>query len=227
MQGRDADALDRLAVLGGGVADVLLETPTRVPFGSSPHVAVAGDLGDHRGGGNRGAGAVALDHGAVRHGALAQRETVDQASGTVVWAQSFQGIRESFDVGHVQATGVDAAGAADDDADPRRRAQYAGKELGSLLGVHLLGVVQASERTAVAVGEGLVVDQDRGGHERPSQAAPPGLVCTGYEAGPKATIEGEEAARTGESALMRFALGRGLRGCRRGREANRWQRPCR
>jgi hypothetical protein len=57
--------------------------------------------------------------------------------------------------------------------------------------VHLLGVVQAGERTAVAVGEALVVDQDRGGDQRSRQAAPASLIGAGNEAGAKASIEGE------------------------------------
>ena len=52
---------DRRAVLGRRVADVLGEPPARVALVGAVHVAVARDLGDDRGGGDRRAGRVAVD----------------------------------------------------------------------------------------------------------------------------------------------------------------------
>ena len=61
VQRRDALALDRLAVLGRRVADVRGELPARVQRVGAVHEAVARDLGDDRGGGDRGARRVAVD----------------------------------------------------------------------------------------------------------------------------------------------------------------------
>src|SRR3954447_15454897 len=76
---RDALPVDRGAVLGGRVADVFLEAPARMALGGLAHVAVAGDLGEDRGGGDGGACAVATDHAVMRDLAAGQAEAVDQA----------------------------------------------------------------------------------------------------------------------------------------------------
>ncbi len=94
------------------------------------------------------------------------------------------------------------AGAAHDDADPLGGAQHAGEELGPLLGVHLLGVVQAGEGAAIGVGERLVVDQHRGGDQRSGEATAPGLVGAGDPAAAETAVEGEEPARAGQAALV-------------------------
>ena len=193
MQRRDADSLDCLAMLGGRVADVLLESPAGVLGGGALHVAIAGDLGDHRGGGDRGAGAIAFDHGPVRHAALAQRETIDKAGSGSIGLQTFERVGERFDVGHVQTALVDTASAAHHDTDPLGSAQHAGKELGPLLGVHLLGVVQAGEGAAVGMGKRLVVNQHRRRDQRAGEATAPGLVGAGNPAAVEAAVEGEEA----------------------------------
>jgi hypothetical protein len=57
--------------------------------------------------------------------------------------------------------------------------------------------MEAGEGTAVRVGERLVVDQHRGGHERAGKAAPPRLIGTGDQARAKAAVEGEQPARPG------------------------------
>ena len=179
---------------------MLVEAPVRVLGGGAVHVAIAGDLGDDRGGGDRGAGAVALDHGPVRDSAAGQREAVGEAGRVRRRRQPFQRDRERFDVGHVQAAAVDPGGGADDDADPGRRPQHAGEHLQPPLLGHLLGVVQAGEGAAVGVREPLVVDQDRGGDQRPGQATPPGLVGAGDVATLEAAVEGEQAAAAGQPA---------------------------
>jgi hypothetical protein len=49
----------------------------------------------------------------------------------------------------------------------------------AVLGSHLLGVVQASEGAAVGEAEALVVDQHRGGDQRPGQGAASSLIGAG------------------------------------------------
>src|SRR6185312_10439208 len=61
VQRRDTALFDRLAVGGRRVADVLGEVPARVLAVRVAHEAVAGHLRDDRGGGDRGAGRVAVD----------------------------------------------------------------------------------------------------------------------------------------------------------------------
>ena len=51
-----------------------------------------------------------------------------------------------------------------------------------------------------AMRERLVVDQDRGGDQRPGQAAAPGLVGAGDVAALEAAVEGEQAAAAGQPA---------------------------
>ena len=62
MQRRHSEALDRAAVLGGGISDVLGEPPAGVERIDAAHVTVARLLGDHRCGGDRGTGGIPLDH---------------------------------------------------------------------------------------------------------------------------------------------------------------------
>ena len=71
-----AKPLDRLAVLGGRVADVLGEIPARMAVVGPTHVAVAGLLGDHRGGRDRGALGVAADHRPLVEAEIGDREAV-------------------------------------------------------------------------------------------------------------------------------------------------------
>ena len=52
------------------------------------------------------------------------------------------------------------------------------------------------------VRERLVVDQHRGGDQRPGEAAAPGLVGAGDEAAAEAAVEGEQAARAGQPAAV-------------------------
>jgi len=201
MQGGDADPLDRGAVLGGRVTDVLVEAPAGMLLGDTVHVAIAGDLGYHRGGSDRGARAIALDHGAVRHRALTQGEAVDQAGGPLARRQSLQRTRQRFDVGHVQAARVDPAHATDDDAHPTRRPQHRRVQLLPLLRPHLLGVVQTPERPPVRAGERLVVEQHRGGNQRPGEAASASLIGTRYLATAETAVEGKEALRPCQAPL--------------------------
>src|ERR1700730_7256981 len=68
VQRRYALAQNRVAVLRGGIADVLGEVPAGKQNVGVAHVAVTGDLGDDRGSGNGGAGGIAVDDGAVGPG---------------------------------------------------------------------------------------------------------------------------------------------------------------
>ena len=79
VQRRHAEPLDRLAVLGRRVADVLGELPARMARVGAAHVAVARLLGDHRGGRDRGALGVAADHRALLVAERRDREAVAEA----------------------------------------------------------------------------------------------------------------------------------------------------
>src|ERR1700733_13601876 len=65
VQRRDAEALDRLSVLRGRIADVLGEFPAGMMDVGATHVAVASLLGEHGGGCDRGALGVAADDRAL------------------------------------------------------------------------------------------------------------------------------------------------------------------
>ena len=79
VQRRDAEPLDRRAVLGRRVADVGGELPAGMARVGAAHVAVARDLGDDRGGGDRGARGVAADRRRAARSRVADREAVAQA----------------------------------------------------------------------------------------------------------------------------------------------------
>ena len=102
--------------------------------------------------------------------------------------------RQRREVRHVQPALVDPAHAARRHRDLGGDPQDARVELlAPLLGV-LLGVVQRGQRPQVGQPDPLVVEQHRGGHQRPGQAAAPGLVGAGHEAAPERAVVGEQAA---------------------------------
>ena len=71
---------DRRSVLGGRVADVLVEAEAWIGVRDSAHVAVAGDLRDHRGGCDR--PRVAVDHRPVLDpAATPERKAIAEADG--------------------------------------------------------------------------------------------------------------------------------------------------
>jgi hypothetical protein len=113
----------------------------------------------------------------------------------------------------VQAAGIDAAHAANDDRRLRRRTQHERVELlASRLGV-LLGVVEPREGAPLGQRQLFEVEKDGGRDERPCEGPPPRFVGTGYEAPPERPIEREQAPpRTCRASL---------RGCRSGRGASR------
>jgi hypothetical protein len=178
------------------------------------HEAVTGDLGDDRGGGDRRALAVAVDHGAALVAVhLADREAVAEqdAPRTGDLQQRFA---QRGQVGLVQAAVVDAARTPRDDRDARGDAQHHRvQRLARLLGV-LLGVVEQPERANLARAEALVVEEDRGGDQRAGQTAPAGLVGPGDEAEAEGAVMLDELAPRAALGLLTrrgHALGRDLR----------------
>ena len=79
MQRRDAEATDRLAVLGGRVAHVLGELPSGMRRVGPVHVAVTRLLGQHGGGRDRRALRVAADDRPVLVGQTPDGEAVAEA----------------------------------------------------------------------------------------------------------------------------------------------------
>ena len=79
MDGADAEALQRLAMLRGGrVAFVLREAIARVGGIERDHQAVARYFGEDGGGGDGGGARIALDEVALRHGRVRQRQAVNE-----------------------------------------------------------------------------------------------------------------------------------------------------
>ena len=211
VQRRDALAFDRLAVRGRRVADVLGEAPAGVLAVGVAHEAVARDLGDDRGGGDRRARRVAVDDRALLAAEVRHREAVEQAQHLAADAvgDAARRVAQRREVGLVQAARVDAAHAARDDDDPRGGAHHERVERLARLDGVLLGVVERAEQAQLARGQRLVVEQHPGRHQRPGQAAATGLVGAGDQPEAEAAVEGEQPpaaaarrARAGASARV-------------------------
>ena len=193
VQRRDAVLGDRRAMLGRGVAHVGLEVPLRVPLGDPAHVAVAADLGQHRGRGDRRAAAVAVDDRALLEAEVGHVEAVHEADGAVA------GHAEQRACAAPRGSCCAARGrrcpARSETRSPTgpRRAARAGRAPRAL-GRVLLRVVQAAQRAAVGQRQPLEVEQHRGRHERPGQRAAAGLVGAGHVAAAELAVEGEQAA---------------------------------
>ena len=200
--GEMPEPVDRRAVLGGRVADVLLEAPARVALGGARACSGRGSpwRSPRRRRSRRWCASPPTTAPVRRPRSGAARSRRPGRSSPRPAPSRSSASRERFDVGHVQAAAVDPGRRADHDADPRRRPQHAGEHLQPPLLGHLLGVVQAAEGAAVGVREALVVDQDRGGDQRAGQAAAPGLVGAGDEAALQPAVEGEQAAAAGQPA---------------------------
>ncbi len=103
------------------------------------HVAIAGHLGDHRGGRDRGTGAVALDHGAV--GDRAARAARSRRPGRSSSAPEPRAVpappRERFEIGDVQAAARRCRAAQRTTTLTRAAAR-------STLGIHLLAHARRS-----------------------------------------------------------------------------------
>ncbi len=86
----------------------------------------------------------------------------------------------------MQAAGVDPRAHRETTATLVATRRITGIQLGPALGRLLLGVVQRPSARTSRGAEPLEVEQDRGGDERPGEAAPAGLVGAGDEAAPSA-----------------------------------------
>ena len=93
----------------------------------------------------------------------------------------------------MQPAVVDAAHRARDDDDAPRAGEHARVERLARRVVVLLGVVERAERAQLARRQRVVVEQHRGGDERPGEAAAPGLVGAGDEPHAERAVEGEQA----------------------------------
>src|SRR3954470_13603768 len=109
-------------MLGRRVADVRLEVPPGMAVRRAPHVAVACHLREHRRGGDRGAGPIAADDGALLVADVAKAKAVDEAD-RVLARDALEGGAERLEVRTMQAARVDPSHAADDDRRLRRRAE--------------------------------------------------------------------------------------------------------
>jgi hypothetical protein len=225
VQRRDAEALDRVAVLRGRVAHVRGELPAGVHGVGAVHEPVARDLRDDRRGRDGGAGGVAVDDRALLVAEVGHREAVDQAEGARP-RDAEQRVAQRGEVGAVQAAAVDAAHAPRHRVDLDGGAQDEREQPLTGLDVVLLGVVQRAERADVGDRERLEVEEDGRGDERTGEAAAAGLVGPGDPADAQPAVELEQApagAALGLAAPPRGA-GLGLRGGRCGWGASRWRR---
>ena len=196
------------------------------------HVAVARHLRDDRGGGDRGAAGVAVDHGLLGVPDVADAEPVHEAhaaghgdSRSSVSRRAARFVtcspRSSMPRTHREVT-----------ATLRRRADHERVKRLALLQVVDLGVVEASERPHLAGRQAPVVEQHGRGDQRPGEASAARLVGARHEAAAELAVEAEQAAGGRAGAAARPALGRrgGLVGLRRRRcvwGASRWRRPAR
>jgi hypothetical protein len=154
------------------------------------HVAVAGDLREDRRRSDRRTLRVTVDHGALFVTERTDSESVDKAD-RVLARNALERAAQRVEVRAMKPARVDPANAAHDHGRPRRRPQHERVELLAAGLVVLLRVVQAGECTTVGQRELLEVEQDRRGHERPSETAAPRLVRTSNEALAERAIEGE------------------------------------
>jgi hypothetical protein len=111
----------------------------------------------------------------VGHDAAAQREAVDEDR-PLEGPEQRQSAVQSLQIAFVQTAAVDRGRRARHDGQPPRPRHDAGEELLATHAGQLLGIVQGLERDEVGVGPAGVVEGDGGRHERPRQAAAPGLV---------------------------------------------------
>ncbi len=164
------------------------------------HHPVARDLGDDRGGGDRGALRVAVDDCAVRRGQWAEPEAVDEAGAVrrgrcrrapIRSPQRFERCRPSASIAE-----------RGDRPAPRRatpQARTALEEPLALLGIDLLRVVQRRERPHGVAAEALVVEEHPRDDERAGEAAAPRLVRARDEAHAEPAVESEELLADGSA----------------------------
>ena len=150
VQRRDAELLDRGAVLGRGVADVGGELPARVALLHPLHEAVARDLGDHGRGGDRGAQSRRRRRRAAARSPSAGTGKPSDRHRPPSRADAPQHVGQRGQVRLVQPARVDPAHAARGDGDLAAAPQHARVQLLAHLGGVLLGVVQRAQRAQVA-----------------------------------------------------------------------------
>ena len=231
VQRRDAQLLDRRAVLGRRVADVGRELPARVLLLHPHHEAVTRDLRDHGRGGDRGAHRVAAHHRALLEARRRHGEPVGQAQGALA-PDPPQHVAERGQVGLVQAPLVDPADAAGGDGHLRRGAQHLRVQRLAHLHRVLLGVVERRQRPQLGQRQRLVVEQHGSRDERAGEAPAARLVGARDEAVAERAVVTEETAAArppppARPARLAQADGRrahGLRGVRCAWEASRWRR---
>ena len=122
MKRRDPDPLNRIAVLGGRVADVSGELPARMRRIRPAHIAVPGLLCDHGRCGDRGALRVSADHRPLLVPELRHGKAVAEADAAGA-RDPRERVAERRQIGHVQAPRIDSRGATGHDHHLRRRPQ--------------------------------------------------------------------------------------------------------
>jgi hypothetical protein len=113
----------------------------------------------------------------------------------------------------VETALVDPPRAARGDGDTSGSLHDERIQLLALLEVVDFGVVQAAERSNLSRREAVVVEQDRGSHERPGQASSPGFVGAGDEPAVQPAVEPEQPPCGGglpPGTPLTRALGRSL-----------------
>jgi hypothetical protein len=211
-------------MLGSRVADVLGKLEAGMGGVRPAHIAVAGLLGDHGGGRDRGAAGVSADDRA--RAGLAEREPIAQADAAVA-GHAAQSGPECGEVGHVEATIVYSRRAPGDDRDARRDAQDHPEQLRPRLRSVLLGIVQCAQRANVGGAQALEVEEDGGGDKRPREGAPPRLIRARDKADAEPPVESEQLAPCAARAPLRVArlriprTARKLRGSRFGPVASK------
>ena len=165
VQRRDAELLDRGAVLGRGVADVGGELPARVALLHPLHEAVARDLGDHGGGGDRGRGGVAADDVALLEARRRDREAVGQADAALD-ADAAQRVDNAARLVLCRPRSSIPRTQREVTATSHGGAQHARVQHLAHLQRVLLGVVERAQRAPVRQRERLVVEQHGGGDQR-------------------------------------------------------------
>ena len=185
--------------------------------------AVPGHLGDHRGGRDRGAGAVSLDQPAMRHVATLERETVHKGDRLRSRAKSPDRLGQTFDVAHVEAVGVDVAGRSHHDHNPDRAGKHLRIEPLPGFRGQLLGVADSRKPAPTLTFKAVPVQQHGRGNDRSGETAATRLVSARDHPRIETEVMPEEFARSG---LRGRAIG-GARAHRSGSAASKWQRPFR
>ena len=114
MQRRRPETLDGTAMLGGGVADMLRESPSGMALIDTPHVPISCLFGDHGSRCYSRAGGVALHHGSLLEPERSDGKAIAQADAAVA-SDAEQRLTQGRKVGDVQAASVDPRGTAGHD----------------------------------------------------------------------------------------------------------------